>query len=60
MSAVGKDEAGAGQEAREAPRGFAGALQAWAGQAAALARPDPAADLVTRLWLEAQALLPTA
>jgi nitronate monooxygenase len=35
-------------------------MQAWAGQAAALARPDPAAELVTRLWQEAQALLPTA
>src|SRR5437763_4445490 len=33
-------------------------MQAWAGQAAALARPEPAADLVLRLWDEAQALLP--
>ena len=33
-------------------------MQAWAGQAAALARPEPAADLVRRLWDEAQALLP--
>jgi nitronate monooxygenase len=33
-------------------------MQAWAGQAAALARPEPAVDLVRRLWDEAQALLP--
>ena len=33
-------------------------MQAWAGQAAALARPEPAADLVRRIWGEAQALLP--
>jgi nitronate monooxygenase len=33
-------------------------MQAWAGQAAALARPEPAADFVRRLWNEAQALLP--
>ena len=33
-------------------------MQAWAGQAAALARPEPAADLVRRLWDEAEALLP--
>jgi nitronate monooxygenase len=33
-------------------------MQAWAGQAAALARPEPAADLIRRLWDEAQALLP--
>jgi nitronate monooxygenase len=29
----------------------------WAGQSAALARAEPAADLVVRLWAEAQALL---
>ncbi len=34
-------------------------MQAWAGQAARLARPDPAAHVVTRLWHEAQALLGT-
>lgn len=33
-------------------------MQAWAGQAAALARPEPAGDVVRRLWEEAEALLP--
>ncbi|MGH7093262.1 MAG: NAD(P)H-dependent flavin oxidoreductase [Stellaceae bacterium] len=33
-------------------------MQAWAGQAAALARAEPAGAIVTRLWDEAQALLP--
>src|SRR3954447_2100893 len=33
-------------------------MQAWAGQGAALARPEPAADLVRRIWEEAEALLP--
>ncbi len=33
-------------------------MQAWAGQGAALARPEPAADLVRRIWDEAQVLLP--
>ncbi|HEV8679158.1 MAG TPA: nitronate monooxygenase, partial [Stellaceae bacterium] len=33
-------------------------LQAWAGQAAALARPEPAGEVVRRLWAEAEALLP--
>jgi nitronate monooxygenase len=33
-------------------------MQAWAGQAAALARAEPAGELVTRLWQEAEALLP--
>ena len=33
-------------------------MQAWAGQAAALARPEPAGEIVRRLWEEAQALLP--
>jgi nitronate monooxygenase len=32
-------------------------MQAWAGQAARLATTEPAADLVGRLWSEAQALL---
>ena len=32
-------------------------MQAWAGQAARLATTEPAADLVRRLWGEAQALL---
>ena len=34
-------------------------MQAWAGQAARLASTEPAADLVRRLWSEAQALLTT-
>lgn len=33
-------------------------IQAWAGQAARLASSEPAADLVQRLWSEAQAMLP--
>jgi nitronate monooxygenase len=33
-------------------------MQAWAGQSARLASTEPAADLVQRLWSEAQALLP--
>jgi nitronate monooxygenase len=33
-------------------------MQAWAGQAAALARAEPAGELVLRLWEEARALLP--
>jgi nitronate monooxygenase len=33
-------------------------MQVWAGQAAACAEEIPAADLVTRLWNEAQLLLP--
>ncbi len=32
-------------------------MQAWAGQAAAMARAEPAADIVHQLWNEAQALL---
>ena len=35
-------------------------MQAWAGQAAALARPEPAGEVVRRLWEEAEALLPGA
>ena len=35
-------------------------MQAWAGQGAALARTEPARDLVTRLWQEAEALLPAS
>jgi nitronate monooxygenase len=30
------------------------AMQAWAGQSAMLARPEPAGELVARLWQEAQ------
>jgi nitronate monooxygenase len=33
-------------------------MQAWAGQAAAMARAEPAGDVVTRLWAETEALLP--
>jgi nitronate monooxygenase len=33
-------------------------MQAWAGQSAAFARPEPAAEFVRRLWAEAQPLLP--
>ena len=32
--------------------------QAWAGQAAAMALPEPAGEVVRRLWQEAEALLP--
>lgn len=32
-------------------------MQMWAGQSAGLARAEPAADLATRLWAEAQAIL---
>ena len=32
-------------------------MAAWAGQSAALARPEPAADFVRRIWAEAQAAL---
>ena len=35
-------------------------MQAWAGQAAALARAEPAGEVVTRLWREAKTLLPVA
>jgi nitronate monooxygenase len=40
--------------ARDDPNG----MQMWAGQNAALAREEPAADLVRRLWSDARALLP--
>jgi nitronate monooxygenase len=33
-------------------------MQAWAGQSAALARPEPAGAIVSRLWSEAEGLLP--
>jgi nitronate monooxygenase len=33
------------------------AMQAWAGQSAMLAGPEPAGDLVARLWRDAQDLL---
>jgi nitronate monooxygenase len=37
--------------------GDVSAMQAWAGQSAMLARPEPAGDLVARLWRDAQDLL---
>jgi nitronate monooxygenase len=40
-----------------AQRGDGTRLQAWAGQAARLARDKPAAELVRRLWREARELL---
>ncbi len=33
-------------------------LQAWAGQSAAMARAEPAGEVVRRIWTEANALLP--
>ena len=33
-------------------------MQVWAGQGAALSRPEPAADVVQRIWTEAMELLP--
>jgi nitronate monooxygenase len=32
-------------------------MQVWAGQSAALARPEPVADFIRRVWAEAEALL---
>ena len=43
----------AGGRARDVHR-----MQAWAGQAASLARVEPAGELVQRLWAEAEGLLP--
>jgi nitronate monooxygenase len=34
-------------------------MQAWAGQGAALARAEPAGELVRRWWAQSQALLPS-
>jgi nitronate monooxygenase len=45
----------AGGKARDIHR-----MQAWAGQAAALARAEPAGELVARLWQEAETLLPAS
>ena len=50
LTAAMRDAAG---KARDLHR-----MQAWAGQAAALARAQPAGELVLRLWEEAEALLP--
>jgi nitronate monooxygenase len=35
-------------------------IQAWSGQSAWMARREPAADFVKRVWSEAQALLPAS
>jgi nitronate monooxygenase len=43
----------AGAKARDVHR-----MQAWAGQAAAFARAEPAGEFITRLWQEAEGLLP--
>ncbi len=43
----------AGKQAQDIDR-----MQVWAGQAAALARVEPAATLARRLWAEAETLLP--
>ena len=48
----------AAMRAQAKSEGDAGRMQAWAGQAAALARPEPAGDVVRRMWAEAEALLP--
>jgi nitronate monooxygenase len=42
----------AGQKASDVHR-----MQAWAGQSASLARAEPAADAVSRIWDEARAIL---
>jgi nitronate monooxygenase len=47
----------AAMRADAARRDDARAMQMWAGQGAALARAEPAADLVARVWREAGALL---
>ena len=33
-------------------------MQAWAGQAGALARAEPAGEFISRVWREAEELLP--
>lgn len=33
-------------------------MQLWAGQSAAMARPEPAAEFIHRIWAQAEALLP--
>ena len=50
LTAEMRDAAGRAQDVHR--------MQAWAGQAAALARAEPAGELVLRLWEEAEALLP--
>jgi nitronate monooxygenase len=34
-------------------------MQVWTGQSAALARAEPAGDVVRRLWRDASALIPS-
>ena len=48
----------AAMRADAAKRNDVQAMQAWAGQSAALARPEPAGTLVHHVWEEASALLP--
>jgi nitronate monooxygenase len=43
----------AGDKSRDIHR-----MEAWAGQSAALARAEPADELMLRLWEETEALLP--
>jgi nitronate monooxygenase len=50
LTAVMRDAAGSSHDVHR--------MQAWAGQAAALARAEPAGELVVRLWEEAKALVP--
>ena len=38
-------------------RGDVNGMQVWAGQGAALARPEPAADVVQRIWRDALELV---
>ena len=38
-------------------RGDVNGMQVWAGQGAALARAEPAADVVQRIWRDASELL---
>ncbi len=47
----------AAMRAQAAAMGDIGRMQAWAGQSAALARAEPAGEVVRRLWAETEALL---
>ncbi len=48
----------AGMRAEAAKSADIDRMQAWAGQAAALARPEPAGEIIRRVWTEARALMP--
>ena len=48
----------AAMRAEAGRQGDVNRMQAWAGQSAALARAEPAGEMVQRIWAEAQALLP--